>query len=111
MMADAVKDVADVVADGATDHVTGATAPVVSEEDEAEASVVAAQAASNHTPLTSYFLHLTSDESHSVDFSNLLALLGDKFHSNLRLALKHFCRNVERLVLELRDAVFARVVD
>ena len=41
-MADAVKAVADVVVDGATDLVTGATAPVVSEEDLVVALVVAA---------------------------------------------------------------------
>ena len=39
-MADVVRAVADVVADGATDLVTGATAPVVSEEDLVVALVV-----------------------------------------------------------------------
>ena len=41
-MADVVRAVADVVADGATDLVTGATAPVVSEEDLVVALVVVA---------------------------------------------------------------------
>ena len=59
-MVNGAKAVADVVADGATDHVTGVTVLVALAEDEAVASVVAAQEASNHTPLTSYFLPLNS---------------------------------------------------
>ena len=116
-MADAVKAVADVVADGATDLVTGATAPVVSEEDLVVALVVAA-ATSNFEvydylcAVANYSLFILHfDQSHPIDFANLLAGLSHEFHANLCLALKHLGRNVERLVLELRDAVLARVVD
>lgn len=51
MAMDAVRDA--VVADGATDHATGAMVPVASVEDEAVASVVAAQEDFNLLILTS----------------------------------------------------------
>ena len=50
-------------------------------------------------------------KSHSIDFAHLLTWFGDKLHTNLLLALQHGGWDFEYFVLELGDAIFARIVD
>ena len=52
-----------------------------------------------------------SDEPDTIDFANLLTRLRHKLHTDLRLALKHLCRDVECLVLELGNTILSCVVD